>query len=74
MKMSAQMTLVVSVVFAVACFAVAATGFAALGDITDAKQAADSRGFAWFWTFLGLIAVAFGAVSLWMIRTHKDGQ
>ena len=72
MRMSAQMTLVAAVIFAIACFGVAITGFAALGDMTDTTLAADSRGYAWFWTFLGLIAVAFAAVSWWMIRTHKE--
>ena len=72
MKMSAQMTLVFAVIFAIACFGVAISGFMAIGDITDARLAADSRGFAWFWTFLGLIAVVFAAVSWWMIRTHKE--
>jgi hypothetical protein len=66
------MTMVLAVVMAIACFTVAITGFTSLGEITDAKQAADSRGFAWFWTFLGVIAVAFALVSWWMIRTHKE--
>jgi len=32
-----------------------------------------SRGYAWFWTFLGAVAVAFGALS-WMIKTGKLGN
>ena len=66
------MTMVVAVLMAIACFAVAITGFTSLGDIADAKQAADSRGYAWFWTFLGAVAVTFGLVSWWIIRTHKE--
>jgi hypothetical protein len=66
------MTMVLAVVMAIACFTVAITGFTSLGEITDAKQAADSRGFAWFWTFLGVIAIAFALVSWWMVRTHKE--
>ena len=74
-RLSAQMTMVVSVIFAIACFGVAITGFTSVSEMTDATQIADSRGFAWFWTFLGVIAVVFGLVSWWMIRTHKeDGQ
>ena len=72
MKMSAQMALVVSVLFAIACFAVAINGFTSLPDIADAKVAADARGYAWFWAFLGSIAVIFGGISWWMVRTHKD--
>ena len=72
MKLSAQMTLIIGVIFAVACFAVAINGFMSLGEITDAKQLADARGFAWFWAFLGAVAAAFALVSWWMIRTHRD--
>jgi hypothetical protein len=71
MKLSAQMTLVVAVIFALICFGAAITGFSALADLTDAKQLADSRGYAWFWTFLGVVATAFAAISWWMIRTDK---
>lgn len=74
MKISAQMALVVSVIFALACFGVAIKGFMAIGDMTDAKQAADSWGFAWFWAFLGAIGAIFGGVSWWMVRTHKDEE
>jgi hypothetical protein len=31
-------------------------------------------GFAWFWTFLGVIAVVFGALGIWIIRTHKENE
>jgi hypothetical protein len=72
MKLSAQMTLIIGVIFAVACFAVAINGFMSLGEITDAKQLADARGFAWFWAFLGGVATAFALVSWWMIRTHRE--
>ena len=72
MKLSAQMTLIIGVIFAVACFAVAINGFMSLGEITDAKQLADARGFSWFWAFLGGVATAFALVSWWMIRTHRD--
>jgi hypothetical protein len=72
MRLSAQMTLVVSVIFAVACFAVAINGFTQMGDITDAAQLSDARGFALFWAFLGVIGVVFGWLSWWIVRTHKD--
>ena len=49
MKISAQMTVVMSAIFAVVCFAVAITGFLSLGEIADATQMADATGFAWFW-------------------------
>jgi hypothetical protein len=72
MRISAQMTVVMAAVFAVVCFAVAITGFLSLGDIADATQMADARGFAWFWMFLGSVATVFGLLALWMVRTQKD--
>ena len=64
----------IDAIFAVVCYGIAINGFSSTGDMTDAAQAADARGFAWFWTFLGTVAVAFGAVSLWIVRTQKDGE
>jgi len=66
------MTVVMAAIFAAVCFGVAITGFLSLGDIADATQKADAKGFAWFWTFLGSVATVFGLVSVWMVRTHKD--
>ena len=72
MKLSARMTVIMAAIFAVVCFGVAITGFTSLGDITDATQRADAKGFAWFWTFLGTVATVFGLLALWMVRTQKD--
>ena len=72
MKISAKMTVVMSAIFAIVCFGVAITGFMSLGDIADATQMADAKGFAWFWTFLGSVATVFGLLALWMVRTQKD--
>ena len=66
------MTVVMSAIFAAVCFGVAITGFTSLGDIVDATQKADAKGFAWFWTFLGTVASVFGLLALWMVRTHRD--
>ena len=66
------MTIVFAAIFAVACFSVAITGLLAIGELTDPVQIADARGFAVFWAFLGVIAVAMGAVSVWIVRTQKD--
>ena len=72
MKISAKMTAVMSAIFAVVCFGVAITGFMSLGDIADATQMSDAKGFAWFWTFLGSVATVFGLLALWLVRTQKD--
>ena len=74
MKISAQLTVIIAAIFAVICFSVAITGFNALGDITDPVRAADAKGFAWFWAFLGTVAVVFGALGVWIVRTHKEGE
>ena len=68
MKISLQMTMGIAAIFALACFYVAGTGFASAGDIADAQQAADARGFAWFWAFLGIVASAAALGSWWLIR------
>jgi hypothetical protein len=74
LRISAQLTVGIAVLFALVCFGVAITGFSSLGEMTDPVQRADARGFAWFWAFLGTIGVAFGAVSFWIVRTQKDHE
>jgi hypothetical protein len=74
MKISMQMTVVLAAIFATICFAVAITGFSSLGDIADPVQRADGRGFAWFWTFLGIVAVTFGVLGAWIVKTTKDRE
>jgi hypothetical protein len=70
MNISATIGVFAAVVFAAICAGFAVTGFMSLGSMTDPVQAADARGFSWFWTFLGAVAVVFGAVSLWIARTQ----
>ena len=72
MKFSAQITMVMAAIFTVVCYAVAIKGFAALSGITDPTVLADSRGYAWFWTFLGTIAAVMGVVSWWIAKTEKN--
>ena len=72
MRISAKLAVIMCALFAVICFGVALTGFSSIGDVADPVQRADGWGFAWFWTFLGFIAVVFGALSAWIVRTHKD--
>jgi len=74
LKISAQATVVIAAIFAVICLAVAITGFTSLGDIADPTQAADARGFAWFWTFLASVAIAFGLLAWWIARTHREDE
>jgi hypothetical protein len=73
-KLSAQMTMVVGAIFAVICFGVAVNGFMSMGEITDPKTVADARGFAWFWAFLGAVALTFAIVSWWMAKNEKGDR
>lgn len=74
MKISLQATVVIAAIFAAVCFGVAITGFTSLGDIADPTQAADAKGFAWFWTFLASVAVVLGLLAWWLARTQKEGE
>ena len=74
MKISAKMSVVLAAIFAAVCFGVAITGFSSLGDIADPAQRADGLGFAWFWTFLGVVGVAFGMLGVWIVKTHREGD
>jgi hypothetical protein len=71
-KITAKMSVVMAAIFAGVCFAVAITGFWSSGDIADPVQRADGYGFAWFWTFLGVVALVAGALSVWILKTHKE--
>jgi hypothetical protein len=61
-------------IFAAIFFGVAITGFTSLGEITDAKELADAKGFASFWAFLGSVAVAFAVLAWWFGRTHREDE
>jgi hypothetical protein len=74
LKITAQFSIVMAAIFAAICFGVAITGFNSLAGITDPAQLGDAKGFAWFWAFLGSVAVVFGAVGIWIVRTEKDGE
>lgn len=69
-----KMSMIFSAVFALVCFGVAITGFSSLGGIADPAQRDDGRGFALFWTFLGVVATFFGALGWWVLRTDKSEE
>jgi hypothetical protein len=68
MKVTAQFGMWSSIVFAVFCLYVSFDGFSHLSALTDEAQRADSRGYAYFWLFLAMIAVACALVSRWIVR------
>jgi len=74
MQISAKVAIIGAAVFAALCLGVAITGFLSLGDIADPQQAADARGFAWFWTFLAAVALVLGLLSWWSLRTGRDDK
>ncbi len=59
-------------IFVVVCLGVAITGFTSLGEITDATQLDDAKGYAWFWTFLATVAAVIGLAAGWMARTQTN--
>lgn len=73
-KISAKLSMLMSVAFALVCLGVALNGFYSLGEISDPVQLGDAKGFAWFWTFLGGIGVLFGLLSRWMHRTSREDE
>jgi hypothetical protein len=66
--------MVVAAIFAAICLGVAITGFTSLGDLTDPREVADAKGFAWFWTFLASVAIGLGLLAWWLARTHKEDE
>ena len=58
--------------FALICLGFAINGFLSLGEITDAEQLADAKGYAWFWMFLATIAIVSGALSWWLMAHQKN--
>jgi hypothetical protein len=73
MRISINATIVIAALFAAMCLGFAIVGFTSLGDITDPKQLADAKGFAWFWVFLGSVAIALGLVTWWIAgQQSKD--
>jgi hypothetical protein len=71
LRLSIQLTIAFAVIFALVCFGAAVMSFNAAREMTDAAQAADAKGFGYFWAFLGVVAAGIAALSLWLIRGTK---
>ena len=72
MKISAQLAVWLCAVFGLVCMAVAISGFSGASSVADAVDREASFGYAWFWTFLAVIAAVFGVLS-WLIQKGKFG-
>ena len=70
MKVSAQFAFWASVVFAIGCIAYAGFGFSSIDASMPDSVREDSRGYAWFWLFMGGIGIARAAVS-WLMLTGR---
>ena len=71
MKITAKLSVVLAAIFASICYGVALEGFNSLGSL-EGQVRDDALGFAWFWAFLGTVAVVFGAVGVWLVHTGKE--
>ena len=74
MNITLRMAMIMAAIFAAVTLSVAVSGFIGLRDITDPTQAADARGFALFWTFLGAIAIGLGSLAWWIERSQRNAD
>lgn len=72
MKLSTQMMFWASLVFGTLCLAYGWFGFSSIDAAMSDEMQAASRGYAWFWTFLGAIGFAFAAIARWMARNPRE--
>jgi hypothetical protein len=74
MKLSLRATMIAAAIFAAICLGVAITGFTSLGNLTDPQAIEDAKGFAWFWAFLGSVALALGLLAWRMTPPSEKGE
>ena len=74
MKISVQMMFWFSLLFAALCLAYAWFGFSSIDATMSDESREVSRGYAWFWTFLGAIGLALASLARWLLREPKDGE
>jgi len=68
MKITAQLSAVLALVFGLVCIGFGAHGLWQVRDMADAAERADAQGFAWFWVFLGAVGLVIAALSHLMAR------
>ena len=73
MRISAQLAIWLCAAFALVCLGFALQGFLALPTTTDPQERDLISGYAWYWTFLGVVALVFGVLS-WLITRGKFGE
>ena len=68
MKLSAQLTLWLSVVFGVLCLGYGIYGWTEHLNMPTGQEREDARGFAFYFMFLGMVGVAGAIISWIMVR------
>ena len=73
MYVSARIAVWLCGLFALVCLGFALRGFLALPYTSDTQEGELISGYAWYWTFLGVVALVFGVLS-WLITRGKFGD
>jgi len=73
MYVSARIAVWLCALFALVCLGFALRGFLALPSTSDPQERDLISGYAWYWTFLGVVALVFGVLS-WLIARGKFGD
>jgi hypothetical protein len=73
MYVSARIAVWLCGLFALVCLGFALRGFLALPYTSDTQERDLISGYAWYWTFLGVVALVFGVLS-WLITRGKFGD
>jgi phosphotransferase system glucose/maltose/N-acetylglucosamine-specific IIC component len=73
MYVSARIAVWLCGLFALVCLGFALRGFLALPSTSDTQERDLISGYAWYWTFLGVVALVFGVLS-WLITRGKFGD
>ena len=73
MYVSARIAVWLCALFALVCLGFALRGFLALPSTSDPQERDLISGYAWYWTFLAVVALVFGVLS-WLITRGKFGD
>jgi len=68
MKISVQMMFWFALAFAALCLAYGWFGFSSIDTTMSDEIREASRGYAWFWTFLGAIGLVLAGLARWVLR------
>jgi hypothetical protein len=72
MQLSAQLAMWGCTVFSLTCLGFAADGFLGLANVVDPAEREATLSYAWFWTFLGVMTAAIGAVYWRMLKKAAE--